>query len=144
MTRIQKTDSAARKRAIATVITVVLIGTFVVALFERSQITIATWLLDNADTLENNRGIVVVGVAILCAPLLVSGIHIFFLGSRVVRAQRFPPPGHAVIRDTKIIEGRAAVMRGRFLQSMSIVLVASVAAGILLVVYLINYFTSAS
>jgi hypothetical protein len=46
------------------------------------------------------------------------GIHLLFaawsarLGFGVIRSQRFPPPGMAVVRDTRVITGKPARSRG--------------------------------
>jgi hypothetical protein len=51
------------------------------------------------------------------------GLYLFALGRRAVRAERFPPPGVAVIRDTPVLTGVQARRRGAFIQTIATVLV---------------------
>jgi hypothetical protein len=56
------------------------------------------------------------------------GAYVIALGRRIASAQRFPLPGQAVIRDTRVVSGRVAVLFGRcqaFLGGTLIVLAAS-------------------
>ncbi len=53
-------------------------------------------------------------------PLLLFAIYLWSLGSRIVRAREFPPPGIPVVRDTPIKSGSAAVRRGRLYQVLAV------------------------
>ena len=58
---------------------------------------------------------------VLSAPLVAFAVYLWSLGAKVLRARQFPPPGYRVIRDTPVIGGQAAVLRGRgskFLRSV--------------------------
>lgn len=48
--------------------------------------------------------------------LTAAGCYMWWWGTRVRRALRFPPPGATVIRDTIVLEGQAAASRGMLLQ----------------------------
>jgi hypothetical protein len=59
------------------------------------------------------------------------GVYIVRLGRSIVAAGRFPPPGQKVIRDTRVLTGRAAELLGRtqtFLGSALIVCAAALLA----------------
>jgi hypothetical protein len=56
-------------------------------------------------------------------PLLLVSAHLWRFGARIVCAERFPPPGHRVVRDTIVQHGRSAVVRGRVLMALALVLV---------------------
>jgi hypothetical protein len=56
----------------------------------------------------------------MLAPQFFVTYYLFTFGRRVVRAQRFPPPGQSVVRDTKIILSNEAVRRGRVLQCLAV------------------------
>ena len=48
--------------------------------------------------------------------------YLWSLGAKVLRARQFPPPGYRVIRDTPVIGGQAAVLRGRGLKVLAVCL----------------------
>jgi hypothetical protein len=58
------------------------------------------------------------------------GAYVWRQADRVHLNQRFPPPGQPVIRDTAVLEGRAALNRAKALRIISVLLVV---AGICLV-----------
>jgi hypothetical protein len=41
------------------------------------------------------------------------GVYVFRFGGRVVREERFPPAGVKVVRNTRVVHGRAARILGR-------------------------------
>lgn len=53
---------------------------------------------------------------------------LFRFGQKIVRAERFPPPGSKVIRDTEVLRGDRAVARGRLFIGIALV-VAALALG---------------
>jgi hypothetical protein len=69
-----------------------------------------------------------VAAFVFMLPLAGAALHLWSLGARVVRAARFPPPGLAVVRDTPVLTGEKAVVRGRLLRGLALVIGGSVAA----------------
>jgi hypothetical protein len=63
--------------------------------------------------------------------LVALGAYVWRQADRVHLHQRFPPPGQPVIRDTVVLQGRAALNRAKALRVVSVLLVV---AGICLVV----------
>ena len=51
------------------------------------------------------------------------GLYLLAFGCKVMEHERFPPPGVKVIRDTKLIEGEKARVRGRLLVVFSLILI---------------------
>jgi hypothetical protein len=49
-------------------------------------------------------------------------VYLWLLGKRVLRAQQFPPPGFRVIRDTPVMDGPTAVVRGQVIQTLALCL----------------------
>jgi Ca2+/Na+ antiporter len=138
MSKIQKADSQARTRAFAITFAVILSGICVMVLFERNQARLADWFLANMATIADNTGVVTAVVSACFAPFYLIAGYIFLIGHRVIDSRRYPPPGQRVIRDTKIMEGHAAVTRGRLLKVLSIMLTVAVTATIVLFVYLVH------
>lgn len=107
-------------------------------LFERNQARLADWFVANIATIADSTGVIAAVVSAFFAPLYVFAGYLFLTGHRVIDARRYPPPGQRVIRDTKIMEGHAAVTRGRLLQALSVILTVAVTATIVLFVYLVH------
>ena len=61
-------------------------------------------------------------VLILCVLLGLLTVYLWTLGNRVTSDSRFPPHGQRVIRDTTVLEGDAAMRRGRVLRGLAMVL----------------------
>jgi hypothetical protein len=56
------------------------------------------------------------------------GVYLLDIGRRVVSAQRYPPPGFAVVKDTEVVEGHSAKARGLWIQLFSAVLIIAAVA----------------
>ncbi|MHC4702931.1 MAG: hypothetical protein ACYTFQ_20395 [Planctomycetota bacterium] len=63
-------------------------------------------------------------IGFLFLSILPFGLYLCRFGWRAIKHREMPPPGTTVIIDTKIIEGKKAVMRGRIIMALSIVLMA--------------------
>jgi hypothetical protein len=101
----------------------VLGGALLIAVARRYQPDVARWLSAHPQQLllYLQYGWIVMA-ATVSVPLLVFASYCWWLGRRVVAAQRFPPPGLAVVRDTVVVRGDAAQRRGRVLQLCAAVL----------------------
>jgi len=51
------------------------------------------------------------------------GLCLFVLGRKIVKHERFPPPGVKVIKDTRLVEGEKAKVQGRVLVALGIILI---------------------
>ncbi len=110
MTEIRRADPAARRRAVLLVV----LGALVRSRLERYGPALRQWLLSApAELAPRFRLTFLLLAAVLSGPLITLAICLWTLGAKVLRAEEFPPPGYRVNRDTPVIRGHSAVMRGR-------------------------------
>lgn len=123
MIEIRKADPTARRRAVAFLIVGATIGAVLIAGFEGYRTPLRDWLLsESGDPRLRVKLVFFLAAAVLTAPLLAFAAFLWSLGAKVSRAQVFPPPGYRVIRDTPVISGPAAVLRGRSLKGLALCL----------------------
>ena len=123
MNEIQKADPAARRQAVLLVIFGTAVGALLIAAFEHFREPFREWLLSEpAETARRAKLAAYVSAFVLCAPVIAFAIYLWLLGARVLRAQQFPPPGLRVIRDTPVIGGRGAMIRGHVFQILAVCL----------------------
>jgi len=140
MSEIQYADPAARRRALWLVIFLLSIGGLTVFASVRYLPWIERWLLSNPDELEQRVAAAAALVfAAINLPLVAFAAHLWVRGTYVHRYQRFPVRGEHVVRDTPVVRGEEAVLRGRLFQSLAVALVA---AAILLAVVLLRVATA--
>lgn len=127
--RVQPGDPAARRRAIIAVVAATVAGVSLMAGQAWYREPVRAWLLDNpAETAARARLLLASAGAVLLTPLVAFAIYTWRLGARVIASREFPPRDYAVIRDTPIVTGDAAVAQGRGLKAIAIFLaVASLA-----------------
>ena len=82
--------------------------------------------------------LVAVFAVLVTVPSLVLGVYLWRLGAHIVRAERFPPPGSLVIRDTLITVGDNARRVGRLVQIGAVVIAATSVAMPLILWWLIS------
>jgi len=56
---------------------------------------------------------VLVGLMLVAASVVAFGVYAYRFGRRVVEQERFPPAGTKVVRNTRVVSGRAARFLGR-------------------------------
>ena len=112
--KFQKANSASRRKAISIVIAAALIGSLIIFFFEKQSDPLLNWFFSDSSQLVPRLKLFCTIVAIFGALLLIAfAVNLWFLGDRVIGARRFPLEGQKVVRDTPILEGRAAMARGR-------------------------------
>ena len=120
MTEIQKADPKARRNAIVLVLCAMLIGVLFALAFEHYRPVIDDWLSGDPELIvQRFKFVMIILVALIAIPLLLFAAYFWRFGGRIVRAERFPPPGAGVLRDTPIVTGSAARRRGRLLQAIT-------------------------
>jgi len=120
---IQKADPAARRQAVLVIIIGAAVGALLIAGFEHFREPLLKWLSSEpAETLRRAKLAAYVSAFVLTVPVIAFAIYLWLLGVKVLRAQRYPPPGLRVIRDTPVIGGRDAVIRGRVIQVLAVCL----------------------
>jgi hypothetical protein len=120
MSSVQRADPVAR-----TWVLIALIAFVAVAVLGWREFS--NWLLD----LRSVPPAEAMRVLLLALRLLILGmglslvalaLYLLSLGKRTRHAIRYPPPGARVIRDTVVLEGEEALVRGRLLQTTGYVL----------------------
>lgn len=123
MTEVRRADPAARRLTVLLVIVGVLVATLLIVGFERYRTLLRDWLLSEPGELGYRvRLVFFLSAAVLSAPLVAFAVYLWSLGAKVLRVRQFPPPGYRVIRDTPVIGGQAAVLRGRSLKVLAVCL----------------------
>ena len=123
MNEVQKTDPTARRQAILVVIFAAALGGLLIAGFDHFREPFIEWLSSEpAETARRAKLAVYVSAFILSAPVIAFAIYLWLLGARVLRAQQFPPPGFRVIRDTPVVGGQGAIIRGHVIQILAVCL----------------------
>lgn len=142
MGEVQKADAVARRKAIVLLLVVAVLGMGLISIMEMNQSKLNDWIETNATTITLNPSAVIAALIVLFAPIYLAARYLFSLGSRIVHAERFPPPGEAVVRDTKIITGDAAIFRGRILQILSVTMAVLISVIMFMVWHLLNQITT--
>lgn len=123
MNEVQKADPAARRQAVLVIVFATATGALLIAGFEHFREPFLEWLSSEpAETVRRAKLAVYVSAFILSAPVIAFAIYFWLLGARVLRAQQFPPPGFRVIRDTPVVGGRGAMIRGHVIQILAVCL----------------------
>ena len=128
MGTIQPADPKARRKAIWLTCIALFLGLCAILTFEYFHGDFQAWLERNIDFLLENTIVVFVVSLVFVSPVLAAGTYLLLVGNRTVRAQRFPPPGYAVARDTPVLEGSRGIRRGRVIQLLSLLLLCSAVA----------------
>jgi hypothetical protein len=121
--RICRADPTARRQALLLLVLGAIAGTLLLVGFERYWIPLHDWLLSEPGKFRLRVNLVLlVSAVLLSVPLLAFTAYLWSFGAAVLRAKQFPPPGYRVIRDTPVIDGRAAISRGRGLKMLALCL----------------------
>ncbi len=123
MVEIQQADPAARKNAILWFLVVMGIGAPLIYMMEiyRADL-IAGSGSDPQRAIDRLRLTINVFAAVFSVPLCLGGVYLWRVGTRMITAQRFPPPGMAVVRDTAVVTGAAACRRGYVIKAIAVAL----------------------
>ncbi len=114
---IMKADKKARRLAMAILAVGLLMG-----------ILLMLWVLPWGQRYLERQGpgatlrVVQVVIAVVFLGLIPFSAYFYWYGWRAVRSRRIPPPGTRVVRDTKVIEGDAAVARGWLAMTLAVIL----------------------
>ncbi len=128
MGQFQPADPGIRRKALWEIGGAMLLGFCAILASEYFQVDVQSWLERNINYLAQHPVVVFLVVLTLVSPLVAAGLYLLLLGKRVVQAQRFPPPGYAVVRDTPVLQGTPAIRRGRMVQVASLLVVVGAVA----------------
>ena len=125
MDKIQLADPAARRWAIWITFIAVAFGSVILLALNLNFTDVEAWLDEHIEFLLDNIYLIVICAFIFVSPIIAGCIYLLILGNRTITNRRYPPHGYAVSRDTRVIEGRSAIRRGRIIQFISILLIAA-------------------
>jgi hypothetical protein len=124
MTEIRRADPTARRHATWLLILGALVGSLFIAGFERYRTPLREWLLSDPRAATHRVKLaLVLSAALLTAPIVAFAVYFWRFGDTILRARQFPPPRHRVVRDTPVLDGPAAVRRGRAFKILALGLV---------------------
>ena len=127
--RIRPADPAARRRALLLVAGTAALGAALIAGRSWYREPLAAWILSDPALTRARAGLVLVGAgSLLVLPLGAFAVYFWRLGTRSIEGGEFPPPGVAMLRDTEIVTGDAAIAQGRGLRAMGIFLAVGMVA----------------
>jgi len=123
MTEVRRADPSARRQAVLLIIFGALVGALLIVAFERYRTPLRDWLLSEPGELAYRvRLVFFLSAVVFLVPLVAFAVYFWSLGVKVLHTQQFPPPGARVIRDTPVIGGQAAVLRGCGLKVLAVCL----------------------
>lgn len=122
---IQRADPAAQRRELVLVAVALAVGLGLLAALATARPELERWLTGNAELLAARPGLVAGAAFVLVLPLCAFAIYLWRLGARVIASGRFPPPGTPVLRDTRVLDGAPARQRGRLIQGLAALLLAT-------------------
>jgi hypothetical protein len=131
MPQVRRADAAARRRALVLLAGGAVAGGLLIAAQLWFREPVRAWLLDDPVATGARARLLLGGAGtLLVGPLVAFAVYTWRLGAQTISAREFPPPGRAVIRDTPVRTGDAALAHGRGLQALAVLLaVAATAIG---------------
>ncbi len=130
-------DRAYRRKVLMIFVVLVFIGVVIIG-----------WVLPGAqgylEGLEAQRalGIIKVALVVLFLSIVPLAAYLFAIGRKMMKYERFPPPGMKVITDTKVVEGEKVKFQGQVVVVLSLVLILLGLLGALYSSYLIDQLAS--
>lgn len=68
-------------------------------------------------------GVIKFALIVLFLSIVPLGVYLFTVGRKMIRYERFPPPGMKVITDTKVVEGEKVKFQGQVVVVLSLLLI---------------------
>jgi hypothetical protein len=124
MAEVQPADPGARRLALVLVVLGFVVGALLLWALNAGGPAIARWLREDPAAMVMRARMLLLAVAIVMAgPPIAAGAYLWSFGTRVVRSNRFPPPGARLVQDMLVLNGDVARSRGRIAQGAGLVLV---------------------
>lgn len=117
MSDIQPADPRARRLALLIVAVAAAAGFLLIGSAGSLQPDLEAWIAE--EPRGRLRLLMLAAILATSAPLLGFAAYFWGLGQRILRAQRYPPPGMTVVRDTPVVTGEAARRRGRIVRALA-------------------------
>ena len=128
--KIIQTDKTYRRK---TLVILFLIGLAGLALFQ----WLVPWANKTVLQLEPQKGLALVRciLVVMFLAIVSLAVYLAFFGRRVLKHRSFPPPGVKVLRDTRLVEGESATIRGQIIIFLSLLLFIFGLYGVLVTLY---------
>jgi hypothetical protein len=98
------------------VLAIGIIGGIAIWLLQTHRAVVQSWFERTLTATPNASAVLAIAIA---TPVFGLAIYFFAVGWRIARERRYPPRGYRLIHDTRVLEGDAAVRRGRALQGLA-------------------------
>ncbi|MCI0666889.1 MAG: hypothetical protein L0Y43_02405 [Methylococcaceae bacterium] len=117
MEEIDRADPGARRTAFRFLVIATLLGAGALLAFEHYREALLAWF--SADPSRARWNVIFLTLVLALSPLLIAAAWAWTFATRVVRGNRYPPEGAKLIRDTPVVRGAAARLRGRVHQALA-------------------------
>lgn len=87
---------------------------------------------------ERALGVIKFTLIVLFLSIVPLGVYLFTVGRKMIRYERFPPPGRKVITDTQVVEGEKVKFQGQLVVVLSVGLIVLGLFGAIYCSYLID------
>jgi hypothetical protein len=131
MAEIQKSDPRALRTALVFLAGAALLGVVLITTGTKFRPDLEGWV---AQDVRGRSWIVIAALTLfVTGPALGISGYLAYVSQRIIRTDRYPPPGLRTLGDRRVVVGAAAVRRARFLQLLAAVVGV---AGLLLAFFL--------
>jgi hypothetical protein len=120
MAEIQKADPRLRRTGLVVVGAAAILGVLLMSIAASLRPDFEAWV--RQDLTVRVRMVMIALTLLTAGPALGMAGYLWHLGHRIIRAERYPPPGLRVVRDTLVVSGQAAGRRGRLMQGFGAVI----------------------
>jgi hypothetical protein len=121
MDEMQRANPRARRRALILIGGMTLLGAVAIASSPSWISAVVSWIRSEPQRFDERLAIARwIASAVVALPTAAFAAYFWRLASAVIAADRFPPPGLAVVQDTPIVSGAAARRRGRLLRIVAV------------------------
>lgn len=122
---IQTADPQQRKKALKLVVMGMVVGCLLFALFQLYEVYVYIALSRIGVAVIQMPSLMVLIVGLISSPIYLSLWMLIRLARKVIEHQRFPPPNTSTVRDVTILEGVAAIRRGKLILALCLFLLVS-------------------
>ena len=128
--KIIQADKAYRRKILVILFLTVLAG---LATFQ----WLVPWASKTVHQIEPNKGLALARyvLTVMFLSVLFISLYLAFFGRKVLRHREFPPPGAKVLRDTPLVEGKSAIIRGQIIILLALLLFIFSLYGFLVTLY---------
>ena len=123
MSSIRQADPRARRAAIGILVFSFVFGFALITLIASDESKIVSWLESNLDLFTSYPTIPAMLMFVFALPVAAAGGYLLLYGHRTLQSKQIPPPNYSVLRDTLVLEGKAATRRGYIVFTLSVMII---------------------